>query len=110
MGSRSRRRCTWGVGLELSGTASRVEIVILACMEVTEFVQARKFLSSLARRWELVPVEKHMGLVLEWRSAKGGTGARVAGLRQSALWKLARNEAGTCAFYKIDKQFPDNQP
>ena len=75
-----------------------------------DFDQACNFLSSPAKMLELVPVEKHMSLVLEWRSAKGGTGARVAGLRQSVLWKLARNEAGTCAFYKIDKQFPDSQP
>ena len=47
-----------------------MEIVILACKVVTEFVQVWKSLTSLAGKWQLVPVEKPLGLGMEWSWAE----------------------------------------
>lgn len=57
-------------GMELGRTASSVEFLILACTEVMEFVQAWKLLTSLAGKWQLVPVEKPLGPWMEWSLAE----------------------------------------
>ena len=77
--------------MEFGGTASRVEIVILACKVVTEFVQVWKFLSSPARMWELVPVRRNcFGRGDSYTRLQGGDGI----CSSVEILELARKEVG----------------